>query len=82
VEGNRKLLTNFATEKRLNRDGKTPSKNKNGKNEPFWAFIKLKGGKMNHFGHFQNLLAAFLWHLPVPAVHYSCQCRFAVIAIS
>jgi len=29
-------------------------KNKNGKNEPFLAFLKSNGGKMNHFKRFQN----------------------------
>jgi len=46
---NERKSSNFATEKRLNRDGKAPTKNENGRNERFEAQRKFEMGKMNHF---------------------------------
>ena len=48
-EGNRRFLTKFVTEKWLNRDGKTPAKNENDRNERFEAQRKFEMGKMSNF---------------------------------
>ena len=43
---NERKSSNFSTEKRLNRDGKAPTKNENGRNERFEAQRKFETSKM------------------------------------
>ena len=55
-EENRSFLTKFATEKWLNRDGKAPTKNKNGRKERFEARWIING-KNEPFWEFKNQMA-------------------------
>ncbi len=47
--------SNSATQKWQNRGGKAPTKNENGKNEPFRAVSKLNGAKTGGFRRSEKL---------------------------